>query len=178
MTFTTNTVLTAAQLNTHLRDNLLETEAARAQAAGDFFAVEGINRIGRRRVAYARIQGNSSETTTSTEYADLPTVGPSVTVTTGTRAFVWIGAHMTASLANSRVRMSWAISGATERDALDSTALAHDGLTAGSATRRSNYDLIQTTLTPGVNTFTAKYRVGASSVTGTFQNRILIVFPL
>lgn len=185
MTFTANTVLTAAQLNTHLRDNLMETEAARAQVLGDFFAVDGYNRIGRRRMGWSTI--SVPESTTSTEYTDLNTVGPSVTVTTGTRAIVFMSCVMTNATANKRCRMSWGITSAanagdegaegTSRDPLDKTSLMSDGLSAGAESRKSNFDMIESILVPGSNTFTAKYRVSEAS-TGTYNNRFLAVLPL
>lgn len=177
MTFTADSVLTAAQLNTHLRDNLLETEVGRAQTSGDLFVVEGINRIGRRRIGADRV--STAEATSSTEYTDLATIGPSVTVTTSSRALVFISAKMTNAAANNRCRMSYEITGATERGALDNTCLLTDGRSpTDQGGRMMNFDMIGSALTPGVNTFSAKYRVSSDANAGTFDDRVLVVLPL
>ncbi|MFT2016283.1 hypothetical protein ACMA1D_10635 [Streptomyces sp. 796.1] len=178
-TWTAGAVLTAAELNEQLRDNLLETMPAKAMTPGAFFAVEDENYIVERRTQSARV--NAVETTASTTYSDLATVGPSVTVTTGTRAFVFISAQLSNDTASAQSVMSWTVSGATNRDPvadatlLDLTAIVADGVPASSPWGMGQVDLL-TVLTPGENTFTAKYRAGGSG-TARFQNRFIAVFP-
>ncbi len=46
-TWTTGEIVTAAMMNTHVRDNLLETAPAKAVAAGDLFYATGMNAITR-----------------------------------------------------------------------------------------------------------------------------------
>ncbi len=177
MTAVANTTFTAAQFNTHVRDNLNETAPAKATAAGGYFVATGVNSIAQR-IA----QGDtelSSGSTSSTSYADLDapaTMGPSVTVTTGPMALVIISgrfSNSTAGLAN----MAYDVSGATSLAAADDRGVgivldADPAITAGNSVLHSG----GTSLTPGVNTFTAKYRVSAG--TGTFSLRRIAVLPL
>lgn len=117
MTFTANSVLTAAQLNVHLRDNLMASEAALIQEAQDYIVADGYHQLGRRQVKSERVL--TGETTTSTEYTDLSqatgttktagTVGPAVTVTTGNAAWVILTAHMQGSISLGKMYMSYAI---------------------------------------------------------------------
>lgn len=172
MTFVPNRVLTAAQLNTHLRDNLLETEVGKAANASGYFVAAGAGQIAERVPKAATV--GTAESTDAVEWTDLATAGPEVTVTTGTRAFVFIYGKLSNSTANSMAAMNWAVSGATERDPIWDTALAADGLTAANGLRFSNVDLIST-LNPGENTFTMKYKVGSG--TGTFDDRRIAVLP-
>jgi hypothetical protein len=44
-TFVTGEIITAAHLNTNVRDNMLETTPAKAAAAGDIFVATGANAI-------------------------------------------------------------------------------------------------------------------------------------
>jgi hypothetical protein len=107
------------------------------------------------------------ETTGSTTYVDLATVGPTVTITSqGTLAVVFFGCRMFAAAA-AGVAMSVAVSGATTVAASDSFAWAatHDATGLGFR----GYSIIPLTITPGSNTFTAKYRVTGS--TGSFVDR-------
>lgn len=175
MTFTAETVLTAAQLNTHLRDNLLETCTARATESGQVFIAQGKYKISARKPEMDEVNTAETAVAGTGGFADLTTPGPSVTVRTGTRAFVWISCESeSTSAAASRV-ISWAIDGDTERDALDSTAIRQDGNAANNGWGFGSFDMI-TTLTPGINTFTMKYKVGSG--TCTFRNRQLVVWPL
>jgi hypothetical protein len=206
MTFTAGAVLTAAQLNLHLRDNLLASEAALIQQSHDYIISTGYNQLARRQVAHQFVA--TSEKTTSTDYTDLgtsadpsTTTGPSVTVETTNRAWVILTAHMQCDNDLSSIYMSYAITrpqgdeegdgvqegtvasgenatGGGEREAGDNWALCHDGLSLAGSFRRSYIDFISSDLAPGLNTFTCKYRVGSSNVKGTFTNRSIIVIPM
>lgn len=112
----------------------------------------------------------TSQTTTSTSYTDLATVGPAVTVTTGTSALVTVGAQIQNSTANFTAYMSWAVSGATTSAAVDARAAAVANANLILASRV----FLMTGLTPGSNTFTAKYKVNGAS-TGTFVDRNILV---
>jgi hypothetical protein len=68
--------------------------------------------------------------------------------------------------------MSFAISGATTRAANDATALN----LLGNDFQKASAIFVVSGLTPGSNTFTAKYRTGAG--TATFQNRSIWAIPL
>lgn len=172
MTFVAGSVLTAAQLNTHLRDNLNETAAAKATSAGQIFVATGANALA------ARIPSSNfivtSETTGSTVYTDLLTAGPAVTVTTGTRALVLSSAFMLNNIATSRCFTSYAVTGATADPATDARAQLFQPESIDRESR-SSVARIHSGLTPGSNTFTMKYRVTAG--TGTFASRDLSVVP-
>lgn len=88
MTAVTNSLWTSAQFNTYIRDNMLATEGAKAQSAGAYFASTGIGAITQRSPSSAAV--TTSQTRANEAYGDLTTVGPAVSVTTGTSALVWI----------------------------------------------------------------------------------------
>ena len=177
MTAVANSVFTAAQFNTFVRDNLNETAPAKATTAGSHFAVAGVNQIAERR-ADGQLDLNSG-TTTSTSFTDLdaPAVaGPSITVTTGPAALVVVHCTLSNSGTGSS-RMGYDVSGATSLAAADNRGVGIFGVAGASLVAGTTCIHIGGTgLTPGVNTFTAKYRV--SSGTGTFSARRIIVFPL
>ncbi|MDT0387802.1 hypothetical protein [Streptomyces dubilierae] len=171
MTAVASSVFTAAQFNTFLRDNLNETAPAKATTAGGHFAVSDTNEISERVSATASVL--MSETTTSTSYTDLATVGPTVTVETGPAALVAVHGAIDNSGAGSS-RMSYAVSGVSTIAEADNRGIGVYGV-AGAGIVASAV-VLHTDLTPGINTFTAKYRV--ASGTGTFNSRRIVVFPL
>lgn len=173
MTAVANTIFTAAQFNTHVRDNLNETAPAKATTSGSLFVATGTNTIAER-IPSGQFTA-AAETTTSTSFVDLATVGPSVTVTTGTKAFVYLRAGMENSAANSACHMAFDISGATTSASSLNRAITTAGL--GAASRmRIGAGIFVDFLVAGSNTFTAKYSVSAN--TGTFVTRELSVIPL
>lgn len=172
MTAVANSVFTAAQFNAHVRDNLNETAPAKASSAGRIIVTTGLNQVDERIVGESQI--GTSETTASTSYTDLTTVGPSQSVLTGAQAFVVI----TCEMSNSGVFQCWAgvaVSGASIVAADDADAIQYHSFAAGSKHRGSAAALL-TGLTPGTNVFTMKYRVAGG--TGTFLNRKLFVMGL
>lgn len=173
MTAVANTIFTAAQFNTHVRDNLNETAPAKATTSGGIFVATGTNTIAER-LPNGQFIG-TAETTTSTSFTDLATVGPSVTLTTGSRAFVFIRAGMENSGANAGSHMSFEISGATSEVATLNRAITIAGIAAASRAR-IGAGIFVGSLVAGSNTFTAKYSVAAN--TGTFVSRELSVIPL
>ena len=109
----------------------------------------------------------SQTTTSNTAYADMATVGPTVTITTptgGGHALVIINASVTTAF------MSFQVSGQTTIAAADTMALVRGGTT--NAQDCASYLV---TLNAGSNTFTAKYKGNGN--TGTVANRSLIVIP-
>lgn len=173
MTFVAGTTLTAAQLNVHLRDNLNETAPAKATTAGRLMVSTAANAIAERAITDATV--TTSQTTVSTTYANLATVGPSVTVTTGTRALVFVSCAMFNSAAGNQGFMSIDVSSATTIAASDTYAVVYESSAASDAFGAAIAHLF-TTLTAGSNVFTAKYRVTAG--TGTFFNRNMCVIAL
>jgi hypothetical protein len=174
MTFTAGSVLTAAQLNQQLRDNLLETAPAKATAAAQIFVSTGANAIAARTPAQNYVAGGAS--TTSAAYTDLGgSPGPALTVTTGTKAFVILSAHFEAT-ANQTAYMSYAVSGASTLSPADGNS-AHHRPTAANGNIRASSVWFEETLTAGSNTFTAKYRVETGGSTAQFNYRSLAVIP-
>lgn len=171
MTAVASSVFTAAQFNTFIRDNLNETAPAKATTSGAYFTVSNTNEITERVAQSASVL--VSETTTSTSYTDLTTAGPEVTVDTGPFALVLVHGSVENSGAGSS-RMAYEVSGASSIAPADNRGICTFGV-AGTGVVASGVAL-HTDLTPGTNTFTAKYRV--ASGTGTFLSRRLVVFPL
>lgn len=175
MTAVANTIFTAAQFNTNVRDNLNETAPAKAVNAGGYFVATGVNAIAERTAGHDLI--NASETTASTSFVDLATPGPAVTKTTGTSAFVAVYGLVSIDTAGVSALMSFAVSGATAVTASDTRAVSFQpGSVAAARSLRASAVTLLDGLTPGSNTFTAKYRVTGG--TGTFNNRRLAVYPL
>jgi hypothetical protein len=172
LTAVANAALTDAQWNASVRDNLNETAPAKATAAGQIFVSTGANAIAARTISSARV--DTSETTVSTTYAALTTAGPAVTVTTGTQALAFLTATVSNNTAGSSAFASVAVSGATVTAASDNDCLRVQGGGTTDVGRASALTLFA--LTPGSNTFTTQYRVGAG--TGTFSTRVLTVVPL
>lgn len=117
------------------------------------------------------LQGTSSLT-----YVDLATVGPSVTLTTGTDALVIFGAEYDddGNLSNNGF-VSLAVSGATTIAASDTwAAFGAEGF-GGGLKVNLNIGYKFTTLTPGSNTFTLKYKKSGGSSTSSFSKRYLLV---
>ena len=173
MTAVANTVFTAAQFNTHVRDNLNETAPAKATTAGSLFVASGVNSIAERIPSTASVA--TSEMTASTSYTDVATPGPAVTATTGTRAIVAVTSLVQNSTPGENSYASYAVSGASAIAATDDRAVL---ITAAAInqTLRAAAVYMETGLTAGSNTFTMKYRVTGG--TGSFQNRRLVVIPL
>jgi hypothetical protein len=169
MTAVAGATFSAAQFNQYVRDNLNETAPAKATGAGQIFVSTGANIIAARAPAAAVVV--TSQGTASTSYVDLGSVGPAVTLTTGTQAFVWFGALISNSGANSS-RMSAAVSGSSSVAANDQWA----AINVGTSANRFFSAHLFTGLIAGSNTFTAKY--DGSAGTATFANRELMVYPL
>lgn len=175
MTATANSAFTAAQFNTHVRDNLLETAPAKATTAGRLVVTAGANSLVERVITQST--NNNTGTTTSSSFTDLSgtTAGPSVTATTGTKALVWFSCQMQNAAAGTVTQCAVAVSGATTLSADSSIDIYSDGLGAGQAQRSGVVHLFEN-LTAGSNTFMLKYRVGAS--TGSFYDRSIGVMAL
>lgn len=165
--------VTASDFNLYVRDNLSQTMPAKALNVGSVFAVSAANTIVERIPSFDSVA--TSESTASTSYVDLATVGPSVTCTTGTFAIICVGGRLGPNTtAAQSVKMSWAISGATTRAASDTWAAGPLGLGTSGAFYTSRW--YYAGVTAGSNTFTAKYSV--SGGTGTFAARSIHVLPL
>ena len=172
MTAVAGTIFTAAEFNTYVRDNLNECPTAKATGAAQFFVSTGPNAIAARQMSNQSVA--TSQTTSSTSYTDLATVGPTVAVTTGTLAMVLFASRIQNSLTNGAAEVSVAVSGASSVAANGAWSLKLDGIASANALRLGMVHMFSG-LTPGSNTFTLKYLVGSG--TGTFSDRELIVLP-
>lgn len=170
-TFVSGAVLTAAQLNV-LSGDLNETAAARATAAGQYFVATGANTLAAR--AGGRDTAIVSETTTSTTFTDLATVGPQVTSTTGTTVIAFMQSQLQSNTVGGVATVGLDISGATTT-AASTTWLSFTVATANQQVTCGTAQMI-TGLTAGSNTFTMKYVVSAGT-TGTFNRRWLTILP-
>lgn len=116
----------------------------------------------------------TQQTTTSTSYTNLATVGPScsIALNDSRECLVIVGAQMMNTSSASPVFMSLSASGATTIGASDSSAAQHNG--SGNS---EQYCMIAIhTLNAGTTTFTAKYRVDGG--TGRFSARHIVVIPM
>lgn len=173
MTFIDGRVLTAAQLNTHLRDNLLETATARSTGGGGYFVTVAPGEIAEREYGSDRV--SNSETSDSESFTDLSTFGPSVTVKTGTQAWVHLYCGMHSDGANNSYLMGFDVTGDSSIEASDSRSI-QGRVNSANLNRRMAASFVVSNLTSGSNVFTAKYRVESGS--GTFTDRAIAVFPL
>lgn len=157
-TWTTGEVVTAALLNTHLRDNQIDLD---------------------RRTSPVGAVVSTSQTTTATAYSDLATAGPAVTVTIGSTGKALLAMH--AGLANATAGlasfMGFAISGATTLAASDTTAIGFTSATSAVGIRCGS-TLVVPALLAGSTTFTAKYRMDPGTGPMTGVDRRLALTPL
>lgn len=167
LTAVANASLTASQWNASVRDNLLTTPAALASTDSQWFVSSGINTVVARRPDFGNTV-STAQTTLSTSFVDLATVGPTLTMTTGVRGLALWGCQLTnsAGAAFSYMSFTGANFTASTQASVQST---------GATAIQASYSLFLNGMTAGSNTFTAKYAV--SSGTGTFQDRRLQVLP-
>ena len=170
-TWSDGNVLTAAQLNI-LRDDLNETAVAKASAAGQYFCSTGANALAARVPTTAAV--DDLDTTTGTSFADIATVGPSVTVTTGTQALVCMHSRMANSTGGSICSVGFTVAGATTIAGADEWRIAFESSAANDNIWTSGV-FIRGALTPGSNTFKMVYKVNAG--TGSFGDRKLTILP-
>lgn len=166
-------LVTAALWNTSVRDNLNECAIAKAGTSGRMFAASALNALAER-VPDSNLVA-TGQTTTSTTYVDLATVGPAVTHSTSTKCFASWGAIMSNNTAGSGARMGLALSGSNTVAASDTNSALIESGNANDA-----FQVFWTTvfdpITAGSLTLTAKYRlVGAG--TASFTTRIVSMIP-
>lgn len=173
-TWVTSEVVTAAIMNTHVRDNLLETGPAIVTAgAGRMLVSNGTNSLVQRFPQFANV--DTSQTTTSTSYTDLTTTGPTISgATTGARVLVMVAAQVSNDTAGEKCWMGVDVSGASTVAPSDARAFMYESSVANDESQAAFF-WFYTGLTGGANTFQAKYRVTAN--TGTFARRKLMIIP-
>ncbi|QDN64454.1 hypothetical protein [Streptomyces sp. S1D4-14] len=172
MTAVAGSVFTAAQFNQTIRDNLAETAPSKATVPGSYFAVSDTNQISQRTPAASTV--NVSESTLSTSFVDLTTLGPQVTVNTSTSALILVTAEISNNTASQAGRVGVNISGATT-ETVDGTYVLRQETNGTAEFNRCTVARLHTTLTPGTNTFRMVYC--ATGGTAAFNYRNLIVFP-
>lgn len=130
--------------------------------------------------AVARVEtAESTSSSTDTGYVDLATAGPAVTITTGTKALVTVGARIQSATNGANSFMGIDVSGATTRAAINDTAVGFIQEASGSAYLLASRTTLMTGLTAGSNTFTAKYRhVSGGASTSQFVLREISVIDL
>lgn len=164
MTAVDGTAFTAAQFNANVRDNLLETMPAKATTVGTYFVSTGNNSIAARRPIDSFI--GTAQTTTSTTYTDLATVGPQIVAQVDAFAFLFYSAEVS-NATNTQNYMAIEVAGGI-LPANDNYSLSVQ--TAGASTKKFG-NFLRLNVSPGVYTITAKYRVLAG--TATFSQRSL-----
>lgn len=170
LTAVANTALTAAQWNASVRDNLLETAAAKSTgASGAYFVSGGTNVVVQRQMFDDIV--DTSEGTTSTTFVALATPGPVVTVTTGALALINNTADITVSVGGQSGRMTFDVSGASSIAASDSRALRVTIASVAAAANIRASVQTQLAITPGSNIFTSLYRSSSGASTASFANR-------
>jgi hypothetical protein len=119
-----------------------------------------------------------SEDTTSSSFTNLSTFGPQCTLETGSRAIVVVTSRISATNAGTRGVMGYEISGDTSISPGVSRSLRVHGTAAGiNDFFRASALNVHDDLTPGTNTFTAKYAKEGTD-TARFDARSLFVWPL
>lgn len=173
ITVATNDILTAAQYNLGVRDNFLEMAPAKATGSGNIFTTTGTNQIAERQIGSAIV--SESQATSSTSYADLATVGPSVTVNCAA-ALVFIAARMSNDNDGRGAYASVAVSGATTVAASDDWMISLGGSADVNPIRVGGSIAFPTT--PGSNTFTMKYKSQTGYTPSRFEYREIVVIPI
>lgn len=131
----------------------------------------------------------TQETTTSSLYTDLSTVGPRVTnvnISESGKAVVWIAALVEANTTTGGTAVSadmgFEVSGATSRAAGSLgqflTQANFDQTEDTSNTARMGVTAVVTDLNPGLHNFTAKYRRAQGTAPVPFASRTIVVLGL
>lgn len=179
MTFVDGSILTAPQMNTFLRDNMLETAPGKAidnsfpQYISSIFVTEAYNSITQRSVVADVVA--AAESTDSEDWVDLDTTGPEVTVETGERALYLFTAEVVNDSPDATSYYAVEVSGASSIEPYSGRGARTDGVPNGNR-MRVGMARLETNLTPGLNTFTMKYAVATG--TATYDSRDLVVIPL
>lgn len=173
-TWVSTEIITASIMNTHVRDNLLETAPAKATAAGLVLATAA-NSIVVRPPSSASV--TALETTASTGYTNIGTDGPAVSIPTGSDVFIAISARVSSTTAGALPSFAYAIAGATAISA-DVTRSYQAEISNSNDVYMGTFAITQGTLTPGTNTFQMKYAELNGVGTATFATRRISVIPM
>lgn len=176
MTAIAGSVLTAAQMNTFVRDNLIETMPAKAVLPGSYFVTTGWGEVAARFAAGSNDDNQVTVTATSFDNPESGPPGPSVTAVTGPMALVGYKCQFQIASATTRIEMGYEVSGDTSIEASLVNSLGYSKAGTTALWWRMGAVDLATDLTPGTNTFTLKYNVAAGS--GMVVYRHLWVLPL
>jgi hypothetical protein len=171
LTAVANVPLTAAQWNASVRDNLLETAVAKASAVGQHFVATGVSGLAARISQNGTV--NTVETTASTTYTNLATVGPQPTVTVSSFVIIGITAKMANNTSGQSSFASYRVSGASVSASSDTVSV--QTLVASTVANIRASAVMMLPVAAGASTFTMEYRVTAG--TGTFEARHSFVIP-
>ena len=198
-TWVTGETVTAALMNAHVRDNLLETSAATVTTAGDIAYADAANSMGSRLGigadntfmvsdgtdpkwrATKTDSDSGSSTGTTTSFVDLGNSGSwsgfsgnplLVSLTTGTEALVFFKARLSNDTAGSLTAISYKVDGATTVASSDNHSIRFESNAANDIAEFGGFDL-RTGLTAGTNEFRLTGRVSAN--TGTIQRPEIVV---
>jgi hypothetical protein len=118
----------------------------------------------------------TDQSTTSTTYTDLATIGPAVTLVTGTLCLVLFSSNFFVNgAAGTSAWVSVGVSGATTIAANDSWGIRYENSRGVAQNdRRAGFFWCQG-LNPGSNTFTLKYNTAAG--TSNFHDRYIVAWP-
>ena len=166
-------VFTAAIFNASVRDNLNVTAVGIATSAGRLIVTTASKTVTERNPDTDAIA--TSQATATTTYVDLATVGPTVTITTGTRALVILGCSSSNSITGNAGRMAIDLSGATTLAASDTNSFMVSSGNASDAYQGSWVTLYDP-INAGSNTFKAKYRA-VTAGSASFSNRVVSIMP-
>lgn len=170
-TFVSGNVLTAAQQNI-LGGNLNETAAAKASSAGQYFVATAANTLAARSVSSDA--NNAIKTTTSTTY--ITSDMPSVNITCGTTAIVFLHCYAEMGTNSQAGFYSFTVSGTSTVAGNDDRSVENGRFTSEFSFAASGVFLI-TGLTAGSgNVFTGCIRVTGG--TGTWDSRRIMVMGL
>ena len=173
LTAVADAALTAAQWNSSVRDNLLETAVARASQSGSIFAGAGVNSLAERFPFSTNAW--QQETTASTAYTNLTTVGPTVTVTSGTRILISVTATTWNNTTGVLNLVGLEITGASPLTPLDTLALRSSSPFVNSPGSFAGSYVHIYGVTAGTSTYQTKYRVTGGI--GTFDDRRISGIP-
>ena len=198
-TWVTSEVVTASLLNTHVRDNLKETSAATAVAAGDIVYADGANSMGgltaiaaapavltsdgsdptwRRLKADSRTDSATSTTTVWNTLGGVNWFNDSdqveVSVDSDTIAVIHMKAILSNATAGARTYMSFAVSGASSISGNLTRSLAYESGAANDL-MLAGVTIYLSGLTAGTNVFTLVGHVTAG--TGKIEQPAIIVQP-
>ncbi len=200
-TWVTGETVTAALMNAHIKDNLLETSAATVTTAGDMAFADAANSMGSRfalGAANSHLVSDGSAPVWRDIATDVDTVTQTndtgangftyfslgatewgfaseieVTVTTGTEALVLFKAQIANNTAGDNTFLSYAVSSATTVAAADNHSIQFESNAANDIAAFGAFDL-RTGLTAGSNVFTLAGR-GTGGIASISRPEIAVI---